>query len=242
MIFSYSLVLALFLLAPGLGVYAGLFSGASRGAFRPGAPAPASVLTLGIIVLGALFAHTVWALACAANDAWADAGLPTALPALPNAYTVLVGAVIDHRGAGDRGIAVFLVTSSLLSVAAFVATTWVVGMRALRPLYLRLIYGWLSDLVAAAADDGAFILAFVVTDIQAGDHSLGYQGGVLNMTVNDNKQITAIVLEDASAFLLKMDGESVEHVPVPRASPIAQLYLDAPRIRNIAFKVFAFED
>ena len=88
MIFSYGLVLALFLLAPGLGLYAGLFAGPHLGAFRPAPPSPGSVLTLGIIVLGALFVHTVWALACAADDAWVTAGLPSLFPPTPNAYDI----------------------------------------------------------------------------------------------------------------------------------------------------------
>src|SRR5271165_3411721 len=119
MVFSYGLVLALFLLAPGLGLYAGLYAGAHRGAFRPAAPSPGSVLTLGIIVLGALFAHTAWALACVADGAWIAAGLPAIFPPAPNAYDVLLGMVIERRSLPPGGIAIFLATSSLLTAATF---------------------------------------------------------------------------------------------------------------------------
>jgi hypothetical protein len=242
MVFSYGLVLALFLLAPGLGLYSGLYAGAHRGAFRPGAPSPGSVLTLGIIVLGALFAHTSWALACASNDAWISAGLPAIFPAAPNAYDVLLGAVVEHRSFGAGGIAVFLLTSSLLTMATFVLTAWIVEWPPAQALYRALVYGWLSGLVEAASDDERFILAYVVTDLSEGSRSLGYQGSVLNMTVNADKQITAIVLEEARAFYLRLDEDAVAHIPIPRDTPLAQLYLDGPQIKNIAFEVYAAED
>jgi hypothetical protein len=242
MVFSYGLVLALFLLAPGLGLYGGLYAGAHRGAFRPGAPSPGSVLTLGIIVLGALFAHTAWALVCFANDAWLAAGLPAFLPPTPNAYDVLLGAVVEHHSLGSGGIAVFLLTSSLLTAAMFLLTARIVEWSPVRPFHRPFVYGWLSDLVEAAADDEQFILAYVVTDIREGTRSLGYQGSVLNMTVNADKQITAIVLEEARAFYLRTDEEAVTHIPIPRDTPLAQLYLDGPQIKNIAFEVYALED
>jgi hypothetical protein len=242
MVFSYGLVLALFLLAPGLGLYGGLYAGAHRGAFRPAAPSPGSVLTLGIIVLGALFAHTAWSLVCAANGAWIAAGLPAILPRAPNAYDVLLDVVIGRHTSGAGGVAVFLATSSLLTAATFMLTASIVEWRPVRPLYRALVYGWLSDLVEAAVDDEHFILAYVVTDLKEGTRSLGYQGSVLNMTVNADKQITAIVLEEARAFYLKMDEDAVTHIPIPRDNPLAQIYLDGPQIKNIAFEVYAAED
>jgi hypothetical protein len=242
MIFSYGLVLALFLLAPGFGVYAGLFSGAHLGVFRPGAPAPRSVLTLGVVVIGALVTHALWASACAFNDLWAGAGLPTLLPPVPSAYDILMEAVVARRAAGDIGIAVFLSTASLLTLGAFVATAWLVGRPWVRPFHARFIYGWLSGLVEASENDDTFILAFVLSDIVIDNRSLGYQGGVLNLTVNENKQITGVVLKDASAFYLDLGDDAVRHVPIPRREPINQIYIDGPQIKNIAFETYAFGD
>jgi hypothetical protein len=242
MVFSYGLVLALFLLAPGLGLYGGLYAGAHRGAFRPGAPSPGSVLTLGIIVLGALFAHTVWALVCVADAAWVSAGLPAFFPPTPNAYDVLLGAMIERRSSGPGGIAIFLATSSLLTAMNFLLTAWIADWGPARPLCRSLVYGWLSGLEAATADDEQFVLAYVVTDIREGLLSLGYQGSVNYMTVNADKQITAIVLEEARAFYLKMEEKAVTHIPIPRDTPLAQLYLEGPQIKNIAFEVYALED
>ena len=242
MVFSYGLVLALFLLAPGLGLYAGLFAGPHLGAFRPAPPSPGSVLTLGIIVLGALFAHTAWALICAGSGAWVAAGLPAFLPATPNAYDILLGAVIEHRLSGNDSIAIFLVTSSLLTAATFLMAAVVVELPFARTFYRFLVFGWLRTLVEAARDGEQFILAYVVTDVREGARSLGYQGSVLDMTVNADKQITAIVLEDARAFYLRMDDDAVTHIPIPRDTPFAQLYLDGPQIKNIAFEVYALED
>ncbi len=240
MIFSYGLVLGLFLLAPGLGTYAGLFFGVHRGAFRPGAPAPGSVLTLGVIVLGALAAHTLWALICAANDVWAAHGLPAPLPAIPSAYAVLLSAA-DHRALGGAGATVFLATCAALTAAAFGLTAWTVQWTPVRPLYMRLIYGWLSDLVERAGGE-PFVNAFVVTDTQTGNLVLGYEGAVASLSVNADKQITAIVLSDAVAFYLRLGEAAVERIPIQRETPIALIYLEQRQVRNIAFRVYAFED
>ena len=242
MVFSYGLVLALFLLAPGLGLYAGLYAGPHLGAFRPSPPSPGSVLTLGIIVLGALVAHTAWALICTAGDAWVAGGLPALFPPTPNAYDILLGAVIEHRVSGHAGVAIFLVTSSLLTGAMFLVTAVAVELPPTRRFYRFLVYGWLRSLVEAAGDDDQFILAYVVTDVREGARVLGYQGSVLNMTVNADKQITSIVLEDARAFYLRMDDDAVTHIPIPRDTPFAELYLDGPQIKNIAFEVYAVEE
>ena len=35
---------------------------------------------------------------------------------------------------------------------------------------------------------------------------------------------------------------AVTHIPIPRDTPLAQLYLDGPQIKNIAFEIYAAED
>lgn len=241
MIFSYSLVLGLFLLAPGLGTYAGVYFGAHRGAYRPGAPAPASVLTLGIIVLGSLFAHMVWALVCVANDLWAAAGLFTIFPAIPSAYAVLFAGAVGQGSLGNAGVAVFLTTSGLLTGAAFLVTSRLVQSARLRPIYLRLVYGWLVELVEAPGDE-RLITAFVVTDMEHDNLRLGYEGSVLSLVVNADKQITALVLGEAVTFYLKMDAAAVTHVPISREIPLAKIYLEQREIKNVAFRIYEFED
>ena len=153
----------------------------------------------------------------------------------------MIGAAIEHRPSDHDAIAIFLATSSFLTAATFVATSVAVEAPPVRRFYTLLVYGWLRSLVEAARDDEQFIVAYVVTDLSDGARSLGYQGSVLDLTINADKQITAIVLEEARAFYLTMEADAVSHVAIPRETPLAQLYLDGPQIKNIAFEVYAME-
>lgn len=242
MTFSYGLVLALLLLAPGFGAYAGLFAGVQSAAFRPGAPSPTSVLTLGIIVFGALLAHFAWSALCVADDAWAARGGPVLIRGAPNAYAVLfAGSGSDRRALGDVGVLSFLATTLLLTVASFTVTARAVRLRRLRPYALRLVYGWLAGLVGEPSDRRA-VTAFVLTDTEREGAALGYEGVVLNMVVTADKEIAVVVLGEAESFSLRTTAEGVVRRQVPRRAPITQLYLDRSQIRNIAFRVYEVED
>lgn len=57
-----NLLTALFLLAPGFGVFAGVYLTGLRRPFRPAPAAPGSFLALALVTIGALTAHVISAL------------------------------------------------------------------------------------------------------------------------------------------------------------------------------------
>ncbi len=242
MTFSYGLVLALLLLAPGFGAYAGLFAGVQSAAFRPGAPSPTSILTLGVIVFGALLAHLAWAAVCVADGVWAARGGPVWVRGVPDAYEVLfAGAGRDPAALSDRGVLSFLATTLLLTAASFGAAAQAVRIGPVRPYALRLVYGWLAGLVGEPSDRRA-VTAFVLTQADQDGSAAGYEGVVLNLVVTADKEIAVIVLGEAESFSLKTTNEGVVRRAVPRRAPITQLYLDRSQIRNVAFRVYEVED
>jgi hypothetical protein len=68
--FSFTLVLGLFLLAPGLAAFAGLYHGSKLGRIEAPPPPPGSILALSIVTVGAMVAHLVGALVFWLQDAW----------------------------------------------------------------------------------------------------------------------------------------------------------------------------
>jgi hypothetical protein len=54
---SFNLILGLFLLAPGLAVFAALYHGSRLGPVESPPPPPGSILALSIVTVGALIAH-----------------------------------------------------------------------------------------------------------------------------------------------------------------------------------------
>jgi hypothetical protein len=96
--FSFNLVLALFLLAPGFAFVMGVYYGGPRTKLEPTPPPPNSLLALALVTSGALAAHLACAgfyavcelIALAAKASWS---LPH-----PNPYVVALGL----NGAADR--------------------------------------------------------------------------------------------------------------------------------------------
>ena len=63
-----NLLTALFLLAPGFGVFAGVYLTGLRRPFRPAPAAPGSFLALALVTIGALTAHVISAIPDAAQE------------------------------------------------------------------------------------------------------------------------------------------------------------------------------
>lgn len=62
----FNLILALFLLAPGWGIFAGVYAGGQR-PFRPAAAEPGSIHALAVVAIGSLLCHAL--------SAWAFVGM-----------------------------------------------------------------------------------------------------------------------------------------------------------------------
>jgi hypothetical protein len=238
--FSYNLLLALFLLAPGFGAYFGLFSATRQGRYQPSPPAPNSVLTLGVVVLGAMLAHAVLAVIYSALDYGVarDWWRQSPLPYMRGPYEILFSAAVAHSRVRNADVAVFLCCGIGLTGLSGAAALWV-RSGPLREAVGPLLYGWLGELVAAGIGPDTYVNAFVLTDIQVDGRYLGYEGVLENLTVSADKEITAVLLKQVETFYVRLDAEAVTRVPIPRERTIPQLYLERSQIKNIAFVPYA---
>lgn len=248
MTFSYNLVLALFLLAPGFAAFAGLFHSSHQVRhIHPAPPAPNSILILALVTLSALGLHAVWAGLMVVQDLWANCVGYIPVPFEPNAYLVVLEtghALQAGDTLGGASVAVVLLTLAGLSVGGYVLTVWIV--RAFEPALRPYLYGWAADLVGQlnAEEPGylRMVTAFVLTDIAHEDAMFGYEGLLSNMTLGPDKEVSSISLEKVSAFYVVLKADQFKRVLLPRPKAIPNLYLAKEQIRNVSFTVYRMKD
>jgi hypothetical protein len=235
--FSFTLVLGLFLLAPGLAAFAGLYHGSKLGRVEAPPPPPGSILALLIVTIGAMVAHLAGATAFWLQDLICSRAACFRVGYEPNVYAALFNVTIARGQFTGAQVVLILFTLVLLTGLAFVSARGVVGEKALRGM----LYGWLAE-VALGQDRGEAVLAYVVSDVQEDGTVVGYEGVVANMTTNAEKEITSILLDSCEIFYLRVSQRGVARRKAERDSDIGQLYLDRSHIRNVAFERVKFAD
>jgi hypothetical protein len=251
--FSYNLVLALFLLAPGFAAYAGLFVTTQREQrLHPAPPAPGSVLTLALVTLSSLAIHGVWAVVLWLQSVWvAHSDFYLRVPFDPNIYADLLNggrACVANRpcaAIGGAEIASGLCNLLLLSALGYLVTCWLMRLNWLEPRLRGFLYGWASGLVhdiqSAPAGKIRLTNAFVLTKTDHDGTAFGYEGILQNMTLNADKEIIALALTDVTAFYLKLKAGQFKRVVLPNTAGIPNIYLERSEIRNVAFQFYDFD-
>lgn len=247
MTFSYNLVLALFLLAPGFSAFAGLFfSSHKEKRVHPAPPSPTSVLTLALVSLAALALHAIWAVVLFGQDLWVGAGLPHFIvPFEPNIYADLLNAGHDDEEARLAGgeIAAILLTLAGLSLAGYFTTTAVILSAWGNALTRPFLYGWAANLVEQINGETEpgyvrLVTAFVLTTIEGDGAVFGYEGLLQNLTLTPEKSITSVTLSQVTAFYVKPAPGHFKRIVLPRTKGIPDLFLPKEQIRNVSFTVF----
>ena len=227
---------ALFILAPGLAVFAGLFLSKGRDVIHPAAPPPASLISLGIVVFGSLAMHTTAAVVLAIIDAF---GILTPWRSAfdPNVYRYFLGPRdLDRLGTET---ALLLVLLFLLSAGGFFIARQF-GRKAEAGSTLHaLLYGWLSPVIAQLKPETGYtkhLIAWVVTDLALGDMASGYEGQVETVSLTPEKQVAWITLTNCETFVLGKDSSARRHT-VERETPIPRMQIEGPHIVNLAYAV-----
>lgn len=228
---------ALFILAPGLAVFAGLFLSKSEDVIHPAAPAPTSIISLAIVVFGALALHTTSAVVLALNDA---------LPALfrvsfePNVYSYFLGARQTHAAGTEAALLLVLLVAQ--SWTGFTLARSAAGRATSGSTLHAFLYGWFSPVLGQMAVEPGYnkhMVAWVVTDLEAGDLAIGYEGQLEILALNSEKQIAWLTLRNCETFVIASDEEktSARRRPIARETPIPRLQIEGPHIVNFAFAV-----
>lgn len=242
MSFSYTLFLAFLLIAPGLGVWAGLRIGERSDLLSQAPEKPGSTFSLLVIVFGALAGHILMSALFVAQATWCRVtSLCLSVSFDPNIYRVIL---TNGRSAGTPSDPAFLSwLLSLLIPALLVglAANGVSRLQRVRDMLETASFGWLKPLVAKSRRADSFILAYVVTTLEHEGANVAYEGIVENVALDDNRAIAMLVLSRCDRFLVKITAGSVERIDTAHA-PIPLLQLEAKNFVNVALEVFEDTD
>ena len=249
---TFNLILALFLLAPGLGMFAGVYTG-GRAPFRPAPAEPGSIHALALVSIGALLCHALGAWLFVAMEAHCNVRTCIPVDFDPNPYET----ILDLREAlatkspvktpptplSSSGVA-WLFTGLL--IIGFVG--FLIGLLAMvivnRTGMMRAtVYGWADEVLRGADTKAHVFTAYVLTDTETDGNLLGYEGSLIDMRQSPSGEIRVVVLKDVEPFVVQMKGDSARRQKVESAgekSPdlINVLTIEGANIKNIAFRAF----
>lgn len=240
MTISLSVAWALFTLAPGLAVFAGLFISKGRDVVHPAAPAPTSLISLAIVVFGALGLHALGGATFALND-WL-ATLPCfgwKVPWTPNVYAYFLSSSAKPESVGIEAF-FLLAVLCCLSGLGFILTTITARRFDAGSTVHAFLYGWLSPILGLLKQEKGFtkhLIGYVVTDLETEHGFVGYEGQVVNLALNAEKQIISITLTNCQSFLLSSADNHLAHKSIARTNPIPTLQIDQSHIGNVALSV-----
>ena len=242
MSFSYTLFLALLLLAPGLAVWAGFRFGERPGLISQAPERPGSTISLLVIVFGALIGHLLTSGAFLLQSLWCRATeLCVTVAFDPNVYREIL---LGGRGAAAAtDAAIFAWFLALLLPAAAVGFVsyrasrwpWVQNLRE------QATFGWLKSWIDRARPADSFIVAYVVTTLQHEGASVAYEGMVESLALDEQRTIVMLVLRDCNRFLVRVTPTGIERVRIEQLS-ISLIQLAGDKLVNVALEVFDSSD
>jgi hypothetical protein len=240
--FSYTLFLALLLLAPGFGGWAGLRAGERSELISQAPEKPGSTFSLLVIVSGALAGHIAMSALFAVQALWCHYTAACAtLSYDPNVYRVILS---SGRSEGLPSDAAFLawflallIPAALVGAFAYRASSW----KWVRDMRETATFGWLKRWVDLARPANSFIIAYVVTTLEHEGANVAYEGIVENIALDDNRAITMLVLSSCDRFLVRIKDDMVERVDSDH-QPIPLIQLAAANFVNIALEIFEVQD
>lgn len=236
MSFSYTVFLALLLLAPGFAAWAGLRIGEKSSLIAQTPEKAGSTFTLAAVVFGALAGHIAMA-ALFWLQAAVCAQSHVCFAIDPNVYrTILLN---GHSASAPSDFAIFSWFFALLLPVVLVGVSayYLSGVPWLRRMRERATFVWLEPLVDIARDGKGFIVAYVVSTLEHDGARVAYEGVVVNLALDDKRAISMLVLRDCNRFLVKVSGGNVRRLEV-RPAFIPLIQMEAKNFVNVALEIF----
>lgn len=237
MTLSYTLFLALLLLAPGIATWAGLQFGAPLVMITRAPERPGSTTTLAIVVFGAMVGHFLLSCLLTLMDyVCSHTASCVATQFDPNVYRVIITGAKAQPGMPAVAYTWWLFALILPSILMALILGLLVRSRRFARWFEPVTFGWLLPLIEKSSKPNRTIIAWVVTSIEREGCNIGYVGHVGQLSFDENKAVTMLTLRECDMFLLRNTGETIMRLPVQR-KPIPLLHLQAKDIANIAFEV-----
>ena len=242
MTFSFGVIWAVILLAPGLAIYSALFVPSRALAFRPAPPSPNSLTTIGVVIGGALAAHMIWLTWLTYGNALlARSGFWIVQFAFdPNVYALTLSLLTSRMTVTVDALAYAMLHATGLTLAAYLAVRVLLRLKRVQSATEGLLYGHLAGLVRDLDERAGFVvIAFVLTKVGDGSARVGYEGLVEKLSFGSDRIIAAITLSAASKFVMRFGYSGFARVPGQMPSdPIDRLLIEQAQIENIAFNIY----
>lgn len=103
----------------------------------------------------------------------------------------------------------------------------------------RYLFGWLYSIIEKAGPAENYINAYVVTKIENDSDTLGYEGTVENLVLDEQRQIVGVTLINVATFYLRMNKNDVRRINAN--SNLPHLVLRASDYHNVALVVIRDE-
>lgn len=248
---TFNLILALFLLAPGLGMFAGVYTG-GRAPFRPAPAEPGSIHALALVSIGALLCHALFAWLFAGMDLYCGHGPCFAVGFDPNPYEtildlrqILAASSTNPVPAGELSSGGVAWLFTILLIIGFVG--FLFGLLAMlvvnrTGLMRATVYGWADEVLRGADTRAHVFTAYVLTDTEKDGNLLGYEGSLIDMRQSPSGEIRVVVLKDVEPFVVQMESNSARRKPEPTEAKSSDLInvltIEGAHIKNIAFRAF----
>ncbi len=235
MTWGFSLLGALLLLFPGFCAWLGLRNGARTDYLSPVPDKPNSTYTLFVILLGALFAHTVGAGLFALQDVYCGFARCLRVSADPDVYK----AILLHDQALARsssGIALALLFFTLLGCFTGWFFERAARSNALANVVRPEIQGWVRSIAEGAADPNKVVTAFVLTKTGNAGLFAAYEGVVQQLTLDEDQAVVMIALVGVDRFLVEIADHNMRRLETEtRSMPLMQIAKG--EIANVAFDI-----
>ena len=240
MTFSFELIWAVLLLAPGLAAHAALFAGRDGAVIRATPPAPNSFGTIGIVVGAAAALHLVWAtLAIALAQPCRIGFCPAAFAIDPDPYALAIALVAKAHPLTAHALVYLMAQAATLTIVGFVGVRRAMHTAWVRDRTRGFLYGHLAGLAAEIEHPSPRVIgAFVLTRIAADSLTVGYEGVIASLALGSGKTIEALTLLDAEKFVVRLGAGSFNRAPAGFAAPIARIVIERAQIENIAFNIY----
>ena len=224
-------VLTAALLLPGILGLSLFYSSVGTSEVKVTPPPLGAVTSIAIVGIIAIIAHMIWSALLALNGV-----LPNCLPLPPfDPYRLLFTAV----GQQVSGSEMFAGMAGLICacvVGGFIGRIAAAGTWEWRG---RFLFGWLYPIIEKASPAENYINAYVVTKIENGSDTLGYEGTVENLVLDEQRQIVGVTLINVATFYLRMNKNGVRRINAN--SSLRHLVLRASDYHNVALVVIRDE-
>jgi hypothetical protein len=236
--FSYTLVLALLLLFPGLCAFVGLRAGERTDFLAPRPEKPNSTSTLFIVVAGTIAGHILGAGVFAAQSIWCRlTGLCVSINYDPNVYRVLLASQHPTRDLTDGAIEWWIFFLGALGAATGWFFSRAARSAAFKGTFDPIDFGWLNPAVQAVKAGNSVVVAYVVSKTSHNGTSIAYEGIVDRLALDDDQKVVMVVLSRVDRFTVRIEEDGSVKRHEGGGAPIPQMQFGASEIANIAFEV-----